>query len=303
MANLPPNHNEFALAAEAAPNNMNGWIEEEEDPEMEEEEDPEEDPLELVYLTTASIILLLCVGFRSARLITSGSVATIFLALLDVASELLCPKPSLCDKQTSNLRHNDLGEYEWKMSYEEGKKIYAEAVIFINKRLVRLVDVTMEQWLDLKYGNHMTMNENVKKGLASKFYNHLDMDYYTKNALWIYWARGDDEVELSDEESSNPDDENLIDKDEVVEIFRIKTNNGHSEWPTYSWKDDGYRNGKNLPRAYIVGNILRYQDLEWYEALKDGKLKDEALKNKAIMEGIINEDDESNNEVWRRWDD
>ncbi|GKB45619.1 hypothetical protein Tco_0896372 [Tanacetum coccineum] len=25
MANLPPNHNEFAPAAEAAPNNMNGW--------------------------------------------------------------------------------------------------------------------------------------------------------------------------------------------------------------------------------------------------------------------------------------
>ncbi|GKE90460.1 hypothetical protein Tco_1567935, partial [Tanacetum coccineum] len=39
MANLPLNHNEFALAAEAAPNNMNGWIEEEEDPEMEEEEE------------------------------------------------------------------------------------------------------------------------------------------------------------------------------------------------------------------------------------------------------------------------
>ncbi|GJV83935.1 hypothetical protein Tco_1523833 [Tanacetum coccineum] len=47
MANLPPDHNEFVLAAEAAPNNMNGWIEEEEekeDPEMEEEEDLEEDP-------------------------------------------------------------------------------------------------------------------------------------------------------------------------------------------------------------------------------------------------------------------
>ncbi|GJR66687.1 hypothetical protein Tco_0012752 [Tanacetum coccineum] len=44
MANLPPNNNEFALAAEAAPDNMNGWVEEE-DPEMEEEEeDPEEDP-------------------------------------------------------------------------------------------------------------------------------------------------------------------------------------------------------------------------------------------------------------------
>nr|GEY49831.1 hypothetical protein [Tanacetum cinerariifolium] len=42
MANLPPDHNEFALAVEAAPNNVNGWIEEEEkeeDPEMKEEED------------------------------------------------------------------------------------------------------------------------------------------------------------------------------------------------------------------------------------------------------------------------
>ncbi|GKD85993.1 hypothetical protein Tco_1357147 [Tanacetum coccineum] len=44
MANLPPNLNEFVPAAEAAPDNMNGWVEEE-DPEMEEEEeDPEEDP-------------------------------------------------------------------------------------------------------------------------------------------------------------------------------------------------------------------------------------------------------------------
>ncbi|GJQ97315.1 hypothetical protein Tco_0008454 [Tanacetum coccineum] len=41
MVNLPPNHNEFAPATKAAPDNMNGWVEEE-DPEMEEEEeDPE----------------------------------------------------------------------------------------------------------------------------------------------------------------------------------------------------------------------------------------------------------------------
>ncbi|GJS33241.1 hypothetical protein Tco_0531623 [Tanacetum coccineum] len=41
MANL--SHNEFVLAAEAASDNMNGWIEEE-DPEMEEEKEEEEDP-------------------------------------------------------------------------------------------------------------------------------------------------------------------------------------------------------------------------------------------------------------------
>ncbi|GJR94410.1 hypothetical protein Tco_0266584 [Tanacetum coccineum] len=185
--------------------------------------------------------------------------------------------------------------------------------------------------------------------LASKFYNHKTMDHYTKNALWIYWSRGGDEVELTDEESSDSDDE-----DEVAEIFRIDTNvfdfktpmcrafkefnyllqidpdvrerpwtdneaweeptpirhhcepfnykNGCSEWPTCSWKDDGYYNRGNLPRAYIGGNTLRYQDLEWYEALKDSKLKEEALKNKAIMEGIIDEDDESSNEGCKIWD-
>ncbi|GJZ76747.1 hypothetical protein Tco_0641419, partial [Tanacetum coccineum] len=190
-------------------------------------------------------------------------------------------------------------------------------------------------------------------------------------------ARGDDEVELTDEESSDSDEE-----DEVAVIFRIETNvfdfetptcrafkefnyllqidpdvltkdidgfktykdykddwiyernkdvlwvhekpwmddgvwkeptpvvhyyepfnykNGCSEWPTCSWRDDGYCNGGNLPGAYIIGNALRYQDFKWYEALEDGKLKEEALKNKAIMEGIIeDEEDESCNEDWRR---
>nr|GEV38242.1 hypothetical protein [Tanacetum cinerariifolium] len=146
--------------------------------------------------------------------------------------------------------------------------------------------------------------------------------------------RGNDEVELTGKESSDSDDE-----DEVAKIFRIENNvfefetplyvswvhegpwteNGvwkeptpvkhHcmtfnyksecSEWPTCSWKD----NGGNLLGAYIIGNKLRYQDLEWYEALKVGKLKEEALKNKAIMDEMIDEDEESSNEGWKRWDD
>ncbi|GJZ49880.1 hypothetical protein Tco_0604070 [Tanacetum coccineum] len=84
------------------------------------------------------------------------------------------------------------------------------------------------------------------------------------------------------------------------EPFSFKS--GCSEWPTCSWKDDGYCNGWNFSRAYIGGNTLRYQYLEWYEPLEDGKLIDEALKNKAIMEGMIDDDDESCNNGWRRWD-
>ncbi|GJT03213.1 hypothetical protein Tco_0824382 [Tanacetum coccineum] len=142
-------------------------------------------------------------------------------------------------------------------------------------------------------------------------------------------AIGDNEVELTDEESFDS-----IDEDEVAKFFRTETNNvpwvhekpwtddgawkdpapiehycepfdyknGCSEWLTCSWRDDGYCNGGNLPGAYIVGNALRYQDFEWYEALKNGKLKEEALKNKAIMEGIIKDrDNKSSNEGWRRW--
>ncbi|GJV64363.1 hypothetical protein Tco_1475191 [Tanacetum coccineum] len=178
-------------------------------------------------------------------------------------------------------------------------------------------------------------NVEFTKRLASKFYNHKTMDQYTNKALWIYWTRGDDEVELTNVESSYSDD----DGDEVAKIFRIDTNVFDFETPTcrafkefnyllqidpdvltkdidgfktykeYNddwiyewnkdiprWKYDGYCNGGNFPGAYIVGNTLRYQDLEWYEALEDGKLKDEALKNKAAMKGIIDEDDESHNE-------
>ncbi|GJT45553.1 VIER F-box protein 2 [Tanacetum coccineum] len=199
-----------------------------------------------------------------------------------------------------------------------------------------------EQQMTHRSGDDMEYdpsNVEFTEWLASNFYNHKTIDHYTKNALWIYWARGDDEVELTDEESSDSDDE-----DEVAEIFRIDTNvfdfetpmcrafkefnyllqinpdvltkniegfktykdykddwiyewnkdvtwvherpwtdngvweeptpvrhhcepfnykNGCSEWLTCSWKDDGYCNGGNLPGAYIVGNTLRYQDLEW----------------------------------------
>ncbi|GKB34972.1 putative reverse transcriptase domain-containing protein [Tanacetum coccineum] len=69
------------------------------------------------------------------------------------------------------------------------------------------------------------------------------------------------------------------------------------EWTTCIWKDNGYCNGGNLPKTYIIGNQLHCQDYEWYEALEDSELKYEALRNKAIMEGFINEDDdESHNE-------
>ncbi|GJT50701.1 hypothetical protein Tco_0976858 [Tanacetum coccineum] len=172
--------------------------------------------------------------------------------------------------------------------------------------------------------------------LVSKNFNYKMMVHYTKKALRIYWIRGDDEVELTDEESSDNEDEVAETyqefKDDWIyewnkdvpwvdekpwtdtgvrkepkpvkhtcKPFNYKTR--YSEWPTCSWKSDGYCNRGNLPGAYIVRNSLHYQDYEWYEALEDSKLKEDALRNKAIMEGLIDDDndDESRYERKKRW--
>ncbi|GJZ06604.1 hypothetical protein Tco_0540397 [Tanacetum coccineum] len=146
------------------------------------------------------------------------------------------------------------------------------------------------------------------KWLGSKKFNYKTIDHYTKKALWIYWIRGDDEVELTDEEFYDNEDEvaetyllrTLRDSRLMMNIRMMGSMNGTkichrcSEWPTCNWREDGYCNGGNLPGAYHIGNSLHYQDLEWYEALEDSELKDEALRNTAIIDGLISDDESSN---------
>nr|GEY20088.1 hypothetical protein [Tanacetum cinerariifolium] len=47
------------------------------------------------------------------------------------------------------------------------------------------------------------------------------MDGYTKNALWDYWRRADDKEVMTNNELSNPKDENLANEKEIAQIFRI----------------------------------------------------------------------------------
>ncbi|GJT24130.1 hypothetical protein Tco_0894067 [Tanacetum coccineum] len=51
----------------------------------------------------------------------------------------------------------------------------------------------------------------------------MTIDRYTKNALQLYWKRGDDEEVLTDEEVSDLEGDILIDENEIAKIFRIKT--------------------------------------------------------------------------------
>ncbi|GJS76680.1 hypothetical protein Tco_0726561 [Tanacetum coccineum] len=171
-------------------------------------------------------------------------------------------------------------------------------------------------------------------------------------ALWDYWKMGGDEIEASDDESSDLE-EYWSDKEETAEIFKIeidvfdyktplclafnefnyllkvdpdlltkdimwfKTYEDYKYDWIYEWnenvpwvydkpwldngiwkelkpREDGYCNEGNFLGAYHIGNSLHYQDLEWYEALEDSELKDEALRNKAIMKGLISDDESSN---------
>ncbi|GJQ92274.1 hypothetical protein Tco_0003413 [Tanacetum coccineum] len=131
--------------------------------------------------------------------------------------------------------------------------------------------------------------------LRSKNFNYKTMDQYTMKALWIYWIRGDDEVELTDEESSD-------DEDEIAEVFRIDTNIFDYETPICSaFNEFNYLLKKFLPGTTLLKNQLHLSVLWSGTKLRmNSELKEEALRNKAIMDEVIN-NDESCCELKRKW--
>ncbi|GJW76406.1 hypothetical protein Tco_0138088 [Tanacetum coccineum] len=143
------------------------------------------------------------------------------------------------------------------------------------------------------------MDDNLKEHMT---YEADDNTRYDPSDI-----RGDDEIELTDEESFDDEDEvaetylqRILRDLRPIKITRmIRSMNGTKMYhgltrnhrPKLNGREDGYCNGGNFLGAYVIGNSLHYQDLEWYEALEDSELKEEALRNKAIMEGLIEGDD------------
>ncbi|GJS15566.1 hypothetical protein Tco_0410038, partial [Tanacetum coccineum] len=138
--------------------------------------------------------------------------------------------------------------------------------------------------------------------LGSKFFNYKTMDHYTMKALWIYWIRGDDEVELTDEEFSDNEDEIAefstliyLTMRHLFDIMRFKTYDDYKDDWIYEWnKDVPWVDEKPWidTGVWTEPKPIIHTYYKWYEALKDSELKDEALRNKAIMEGFIKDDDD-----------
>ncbi|GJW56963.1 hypothetical protein Tco_0103694 [Tanacetum coccineum] len=148
--------------------------------------------------------------------------------------------PLYDEPQCDNLENYDLGVHEQNVCYDEVEKSYVEVVIFFNKRLVRLIDVIMEQWIDLKYGNHETMDKEIKDDVIATWlirsykqqfndyveikrkrdvYEHdTDMEYDPSNVEFTEWLASKfyDEEVIIDSELSNPRDDTLIEENEIA---------------------------------------------------------------------------------------
>ncbi|GJV32151.1 hypothetical protein Tco_1392551 [Tanacetum coccineum] len=80
-------------------------------------------------------------------------------------------------------------------------------------------------------------------------------------------------------------------KDDWIYEWNVETSVNEKPWTDD--EEDGYCNIKDLPGLIREGNLIRYQDYEWYTTIKDNELNEEALNNKAILEELMNEEEES----------
>ncbi|GJV76934.1 hypothetical protein Tco_1508518 [Tanacetum coccineum] len=129
-------------------------------------------------------------------------------------------------------------------------------------------------------------NVEFTKWLALKFYNDKTMDQNTKNTLSIYWARGDDEVELTNEESSDSDDE-----DEVAEIFRIDNNvfDFETSMCRASQKEDTWQERVGKEQQQESSKRQRIEDDKETDEHEEVKVDDEVELKKHLV--IVKDDD------------
>ncbi|GJS49258.1 hypothetical protein Tco_0599379 [Tanacetum coccineum] len=255
------------------------------------------------------------------------------------------------EQPCDNFKNGDLDVYKPRQCYDEYERMFAEDVILIDDRLVKLIDISLEQWLDLKFGDHEKVDKEIMeevvstwlvrsyrkqfkeymeikrrfkvnrfntdvecdptniefpKWLTSKFNNHKMMDWYTKNALWLYWKGGDDEEIFTYDELCDLEEENAkfkefnhllqIDVDVLTgDLLGFKTYEDYKNALIYEWNNEVswveekpwlYNGTWEEPNDDIFHDCKPFQfKSRHYEGLEDCDLKDEALKEKAIFEG------------------
>ncbi|GJY14276.1 hypothetical protein Tco_0383585, partial [Tanacetum coccineum] len=87
--------------------------------------------------------------------------------------------------------------------------------------LVKLIDITLEQWLDLKFGDHKKVDKEIMEGVVGTW---SIRSYRKQFEVHMEIKRGDDEGILTYDEFSDLEEENLSEDNEIAKIFTIETN-------------------------------------------------------------------------------
>nr|GEU54534.1 hypothetical protein [Tanacetum cinerariifolium] len=143
--------------------------------------------------------------------------------------EYLAMEEKKIAKQSTNSSFEKLcgglDVYEPLLCYDENERIYAEAVILINNRLVRLINMTVEKWLELKFGDNKKVDNEVKESVVSTW---LIRSYKKQFEEYMEVKKDDEEVPTYDE-LSDLEEENLRLEDGDLKDEALKENP--------SWKD------------------------------------------------------------------
>nr|GEY28303.1 hypothetical protein [Tanacetum cinerariifolium] len=139
------------------------------------------------------------------------------------------------------------------------------------------------------------------------------MDRYTKNALWAYWKRGNDEETPLYKAFKEFNYLLKIDVDVLTkDIPRFKTYDEYKNGWIYEWNKDvpwvanrpwldygpwiePSDDSEHVFKSFLFQNRHAKWPTyyEWYDGLEYDELKDEALNNKAIMEELMKVGEES----------
>ncbi|GJU36220.1 hypothetical protein Tco_1184574 [Tanacetum coccineum] len=154
--------------------------------------------------------------------------------------EFLEPSYMSCVEQPyDDLENGNLDIYEPRQCYDEYERMFVEAIILIDNRLLKLIDITSEQWLDLKFEDHKKVDKEIVEGVVATWlirsYRKQFEEYIEiKRRLEVNGLntdvecdptnkRGDDEEVLTYDEFYDLEKENLREGNEIAEIFRIET--------------------------------------------------------------------------------
>ena len=100
--------------------------------------------------------------FRSSRKLVKttslDSSSSLQLEFLKHIEDQLNTKEKVTTIAMTNLE-NEFGYDEHR--YDDD--VYGDAVVLVNRRYIRLADLTPEEWLDLQHGDHRTVDPEVRR--------------------------------------------------------------------------------------------------------------------------------------------